>query len=175
MTSSRDRSYKGKKEIPKHPYGWFPGVLLSQEVIESDAYKVLEHAEHDVLIDLLWLAGSAKGEPFFFTWSQCKIHTTEATFNKAREKFCKIGFIDLRLDLKELKSGAYPYTISSRWLSFKRAPTESDSKKARRIARVRDRRKKLLSKSKTAHPDGGRGLHPDGGGTERSSGWRSTP
>ncbi|MCX5769173.1 MAG: hypothetical protein NTZ09_02690 [Candidatus Hydrogenedentes bacterium] len=170
MSSSRDRSSKGKKEIPKHPYGWFPGVCLSQELIESDAYKSLEHGEHDVLIDLLRIAGCANGEPFFFTWGQCKIQSAEGTFNKARERFCEIGFIDRRLDLKELKSGADLYTVSSRWRTFKRAPRESDSKKAKRIARFRDRRKKLLSKSKIAHPECGRGLHPDCGGTATSRG-----
>lgn len=161
--ASRNVSYKGKKKIPYAPYGWFPGVLLPLDLIQSDAYKALEHAEHDVLTDLVRIAGAAKGEAFFFTWGQCRIHTTEKVFNKARNKFCKIGFIDRRLDLKELKSGADLYTVSSTWRTYKCKSTGSELRKANRIKRLRDRRKRLFSKTKSAHLEGGEGLQPDGG------------
>lgn len=161
----RQVSSKGKKQVQCYDYGWFPGVLVSQELLLSDAWADLEHAERAVLIDLIWVSGCAKGEPFFFTWAHCKTPTTEATFKRAREHLCTMGFLRQRLDLKQLKTGPIPYVSCGDWRKYQVSPTaaESQQRKTRRIAASRSRRRRM--KLKSNHPDGVAGTHPDGGDT----------
>ncbi|HUW61949.1 MAG TPA: hypothetical protein VMZ06_13190 [Candidatus Bathyarchaeia archaeon] len=161
----RQQSTKGKKQVEAHDYGWFPGVLISRELLESDAWADLEHAERAVLIDMIWVAGCAKGEPFFFTWAHCKTPTTEATFKRARERLCLMGFLKARPDLKELKTGPDLFSACGKWRKHRASENavESQKRKTRRIAASRGRRRRM--KLKSNHPDGVAGTHPDGGDT----------
>lgn len=147
---SRQKSPKGKKPVKTYDYGWFKplgAVVFSRELQQSDAWADLEHAERGILMDLLWTASCAKGKPFFFTWSQCKTPVSETTFRKAVNRFCRMGLLKKRLDLKELKTGPDPYTSSGEWRKYKAGAGLLNRRKAqkKRVAASRSRLRKLKS------------------------------
>lgn len=136
-------------------YGAGQGVYLTNELKESDAYRVLTPSGKLVLQEMIRAYYQASNYDkadishtgFIFTYSQCLEDVDETTFRKARKTLCAKGFFRKAPHLKELRPGAPDrYLPSTEWRAYVPSARECQARQRREqrkkasIARAKRRR-----------------------------------
>lgn len=153
-----------RKNYRERPSGCFSAAKgeftypYPDALFDSDAYKILSHANKLILLDMVrqYLFASRwqtidlqekdlakKG--FSYTWKTCRLPIAESTFREAIAEILRIGFFDAPKDI-QVKGDPVAYIPLLLWRSYKTTKAERkaldtfDRRKKSRTARHADRK-----------------------------------
>ena len=151
---------KRKKNQQMGTYGRGRFLMLSDELQQSAAYRVLSPIQKLVLLDMLRLYGRLSRfdrEPlpdgFSYTFKNCLEGINETSFYDARKRLVDVGFMVRRDDLKRLTPGAPDvFSASSGWMKYQPSDAESarlassEQRKQNSLARGQARKRRFIEK-----------------------------